>query len=74
METEVIELTMSPTRPPVETVQKVLLTVKEAADLCSLSPYSINRLIEEGKLPVKYIGTCKRVSYDAIRKWANEEA
>jgi excisionase family DNA binding protein len=74
MQPQIIELITQPERPTAIPITKVLLTVKEAAEICSLSVSSINRLIERGKLPVKYIGTSKRIAYEAIRKWANEEA
>ena len=71
MDAQVINLKMEPDRPVSKAVEKVMLTIPEAARLCALSRYSINRLIDNGFLEVKYIGRSKRIPYEALKKWAN---
>ncbi|HKP54015.1 MAG TPA: helix-turn-helix domain-containing protein [Chloroflexia bacterium] len=47
-----------------------LLTVEEAADLLKLTPYTVRRLLNEGKLPGKKVGGGRqwRINREALER------
>jgi excisionase family DNA binding protein len=55
--------------------RKLLITVREAADLVGLGKDTVYRLIAQGKFPYKRIGGVLRVPVKALEKWveADEE-
>lgn len=53
-------------------IQKLALTIPEAAKLSGLSVSYLYRLSAEGKLPVAKIGARCVLPYDAFRTWLND--
>ena len=51
---------------------KLLLNRKEAAEALSLSPFSIDALVESGQLPVVRIGRSVRITVADLQKFATE--
>ena len=52
----------------------VVLTVTQAAEEAQVSPWTIRREINEGRLRAKRIGSCVRITRSAFEAWLDSES
>jgi excisionase family DNA binding protein len=55
-------------------MQKALLTVDEAAEILSLSPRTLSRLVRQGEIPIVRVGRLVRVRTADIHAWVERQA
>lgn len=53
-------------------MKKLMVTIKEAADLLSCSTRTIRRMIEEGKLEAGKIRGCLRITMNSVDRYIDE--
>ena len=51
---------------------KLLISIEDAADACSISVAQIYRMIADGELPYMMIGRRKLIPVDELRAWIVE--
>jgi excisionase family DNA binding protein len=54
-------------------VDRLLLTLPEAAKALSVATRTVRRLMERGELPKVKIGRCVRVPAEALQAWVDKE-
>lgn len=54
-------------------MERLLLTIREAADITALGRSTAYRLVSTGEWPTVTIGRSRRIPYDALRDWLNRQ-
>lgn len=57
------------TQPPVSGIEPLLVSVNEAARILGVSPWSCYKLLRDGKIDSRHIGSRRMVKVESLREY-----